>query len=83
MTTLTVDIPSELVEVIAARAAELLQARSDDRWMGAKEASTYLAVPVSSIHKLSAARAIPAEQDVAGGKLYFKRSALDTWREAQ
>ncbi len=82
---MTVEFPPELVEQIAARAAELVEVRDDDRWMNAREAADYLAVPVSTIHKLTAEpdprRPIPFEQDVAGGKLYFKRSALDRWRE--
>jgi excisionase family DNA binding protein len=81
MTSVALDVPPEMVEQIAMRAAELVQARGDDRWMTAKEAADYLALPVSTLHKLTAARAIPFEQDMAGGKLYFKRSALDRWRE--
>lgn len=81
METATLTIPPELVERIAVRAAELVEKRDDDRWMNAREAAEYLAVPVSTIHKLTADQTIPFSQDVAGGKLYFRRSKLDAWRE--
>jgi excisionase family DNA binding protein len=75
----TIDIPQTVIDEIAKRAAELVRP-AEDRWLDAKGAAEYLAVPVSTIHKLSAARAIPSSQDVPGGKLYFRRSALDAWR---
>jgi len=81
MVTATLDIPNELLEAIARRAAELMPSPAEDRWMGAQEAADYLAIPVSTLHKLTSARAIPFSQDAPGGKLYFKRSALDDWRE--
>ena len=81
--TAALEIPSELVELIARRAAELVAARpSDDGWMDARAAAEYLALPRSTLHKLTAAREIPFSQDGPGGKLYFKRSALDQWRRA-
>lgn len=77
-------MPDELIEVIAQRAAALVpSSTTEDRWMDAREAAAYLAIPVSTIHKLTSARAIPCSQDTPGGKLYFKRSALDAWREAR
>lgn len=50
-----------------------------DRWMTTKEAADYLGRSVSSIHKLTAARAIPFEQDAPGGKCWFLKSELDEW----
>ena len=40
----------------------------------------YLAVPVSTVRKLTAAEAIPFSQDAPGGHCYFLRSQLDRWR---
>lgn len=84
MATTALEIPDELIEVIAQRAAALVPSSAvEDGWMDAREAADYLAIPLSTIHKLTAARAIPCSQDTPGGKLYFRRSALDAWREAR
>ncbi len=76
----TIELPPELIETIARRAAELV-APSDDGWIDAKTAAHYLGLPPSTVHKLTASRSIPFSQDCPGGKLYFKRSELDRWRE--
>ena len=52
-----------------------------DRWMGAREAASYLGVSVHALHKLTAGRLIPFEQDGPGCRCWFKRSELDAWRE--
>lgn len=52
-----------------------------DEWLDSEAAAAYLSLPRSALHKLTAERAIPFAQDGPGCKLYFKRSALDTWRE--
>jgi hypothetical protein len=53
----------------------------DDQWMDSKAAARYLGMPsVHPLHKLTAARSIPFEQNVPGGKCWFKRSELDAWR---
>ncbi len=86
MTGLALEIPPELVEEVAKRAAELvgeLSTRADDAWLDAKGAAEYLAVPLSAVHRLTSTRQIPFSQDVPGGKLYFKRSALDDWRTSR
>lgn len=52
-----------------------------DAWMTAREAAGYLGfASVHPLHKLTAARAIPFEQDGPGCRLFFKRSDLDGWR---
>ena len=51
-----------------------------DEWLDSKGAADYLRLPKSTLHKLTAERAVPFEQDGPGCKLYFKRSALDAWR---
>jgi excisionase family DNA binding protein len=52
-----------------------------DGWLDAAGAAAYLSLPKSALHKLTAEQAIPFVQEGAGCKLYFKRSALDAWRE--
>lgn len=51
-----------------------------DGWMETKEAAAYLGMPLSTLHRLTAARDVPFEQDGPGCKCYFKRSELDEWR---
>lgn len=53
-----------------------------DEWLDSEATAEYLSLPRSTLHKLTAERAIPFEQDGRGCKLYFKRSALDAWRES-
>jgi excisionase family DNA binding protein len=80
---LTVDVPREIVETIACRALELMreeQQEPSDGWLDAAGAAEYLGMPRTALHKLTAARSIPFEQEGAGCKLYFKRSDLDAWR---
>jgi excisionase family DNA binding protein len=55
----------------------------DDRWLTTAEAAAYLGMTVNALHKLTAAEAIPFHRDSPGGKLYFKRSQLDAWREGR
>jgi excisionase family DNA binding protein len=66
-----------LVDAVAERLAGRIQG---DRWLSTREASEYLGLTVTALHKLTAARSVPFAQDVAGGKLWFKRSELDAWR---
>ena len=79
-----VDVPGEVVETIARRTLELMreeeQQEPADGWLDAAGAARYLGMPKTALHKLTAARAIPFEQESAGCKLYFKRSDLDAWR---
>jgi hypothetical protein len=53
-----------------------------DPWITADQAAAYLGFKsVHALHKLTSADGIPFEQDAPNCKLYFKRSALDRWRE--
>ena len=71
-----------LAEVLAGKLAERLpRLGAEDAWMTSAEAAEYLAIPISTLRKLTAAGSIPFSQDVAGGRCYFKRSELDRWRE--
>jgi excisionase family DNA binding protein len=58
----------------------LASAAPADEWLDSGGAAAYLSLPKSTLHKLTAERAIPFEQDGPGCKCYFKRSALDAWR---
>jgi excisionase family DNA binding protein len=52
------------------------------QWLDSHEAADYLGITLNSLYKLTAERAIPFEQDGPGCKVWFRRSALDAWREA-
>lgn len=65
-------------------------APEEDGWLDARAASEYLGLPLSgpgrrphALHKLTAAREIAFEQDCTGGRLYFRRSALDAYRRGE
>jgi hypothetical protein len=51
-----------------------------DEWLDARGAAAYLGLTLNALHKHTAARTIPFEQNIAGGKLWFKRDRLDAWR---
>jgi len=50
--------------------------------MTSDQAATYLSITVAALHQLTAARAIPFEQDGPGCKCWFKRGEVDAWRRA-
>jgi excisionase family DNA binding protein len=54
----------------------------DGAWLTSREAAAYLGLTRAALHQLTAARAVPFEQDGPGCKLYFKRTELDEWRRA-
>jgi excisionase family DNA binding protein len=79
---LAIDLPDELVEQIAQRAAELVaerQAAIASPWVDAKGAAEYLAAPVSRIHDLVQLRKLTPRRD--GRRLLFKRADLDAYLE--
>ena len=78
-------VPPELVEAIAARAADLLAERlepTEDRWLSAEDAAQYLGCPKSRLYALASCKPsrVPVERD--GSRLVFKRSELDAWVRA-
>lgn len=84
--------PDALRELAVALAPYVPTAQppADDSWLDARAASEYLGLPLSgpnrrphALHKLTAARAIEFEQDCPGGRMYFRRSALDAYRRGQ
>jgi hypothetical protein len=54
---------------------------SEDRWLSAKDAAAHLGISVHALHKLTAAREVPFEQEGPGCKLWFRRCDLDRWRQ--
>jgi excisionase family DNA binding protein len=85
---LILSLDDEALDLLVDRLAPRIQARVrhqadanlSDKWLDSKRAAAYLGVSVNAIHKLTAARKIPFEQDGPGCKCWFRRSALDQWR---
>jgi hypothetical protein len=73
-----------LADLLAPKLEQRLKpaTEADDGWLDAKRAAAYLGLSVNALHKLTAERAIPFEQEGSGCKLWLKRSHLDEWREA-
>jgi hypothetical protein len=53
---------------------------ADDGWFGAKDAAEYAGCTVPALRYAMSRGEVEYEQQVAGGKVYFRRSALDRWR---
>lgn len=51
-----------------------------DQWMSTREAATYAGCSVNSLHRAMAEREVHFEQDVPGGKAWFRRADIDAWR---
>jgi excisionase family DNA binding protein len=81
VTGLTVDLPQELVEEIAARAAAIISERDGDGdgWLTVAEAADYLRCSTGRMYQLVSARRIPFEKD--GSRVLFRRSRIDRWVE--
>jgi hypothetical protein len=83
MAALRLEIDEELIEQIAARAAELVGERSNggggkDGWLrGADRIAAYIDAPRSRVYALVSARRIPVHHD--GSALIARRSELDRW----
>lgn len=77
-----------LLDRLAERVAEAVITRlggeRDDRdeWFDSRQAAEYLGLHRDTLRRLAAARAIPAEQDGRGCRLFFRRTVLDEWRQS-
>jgi excisionase family DNA binding protein len=74
-----------LVDRVAAAVVARLEngcADHGDEWFDSAQAAEYLGLHRDTLRRLAAARAIPTEQDGRGCKLFFRRSALDGWRQS-
>lgn len=71
-----------VVDRVAAAVVERLggHGADEDESLDSRHAAEYLGVHRDTLRKLAAERAIPAEQDGPGCKLYFRRSDLDASR---
>src|SRR5687768_860784 len=54
-----------------------------DAWMNSREAAEYAGTTVKALHKAMAAREVHFEQDCRGGKAWFKRADIDSWRRGE
>lgn len=78
------DLAERLAPRLADRLAGLTGGRPDTTArMDAHAAAAYLGLSVDALHKLTAARTVPFEQDGRGSKLWFSRAALDDWRDCR
>lgn len=54
-----------------------------DRWLTTREAAEYAGTTTNSLHRAMAAREVHFEQDVPGGRAWFKRADIDAWRRGE
>lgn len=71
-------IADRLAAAVVARLGSAPAQRGE--WLDSRQAADYLGLHRDTLRRLAAARAIPAEQDGRGCKLFFRRAALDEWR---
>ncbi len=76
---------AQLAELLAPHLelGSMAPTQESPRWLNSEEAAAYLGLSVNALHKLTGPRAIPFEQDVPGGKLWFKTTELDAWRRGE
>lgn len=75
----------QLADRIAVAIAERLGPSNNEpapEWLDSRAAANYLGVHRDTLRKLAAERAIPAEQEGPGCRLFFRRTELDEWRRA-
>lgn len=81
---LLAEIERRRVAETVRQLGEALKDRGDvnaDDWLDSTEAAIYLRLSRDRLGKLASAGHIPSEQEGPGCKRYFRRSALDRWRE--
>jgi hypothetical protein len=66
--------------VLAERLRPFLVA--DDGWLDSKAAAAYAGCTVPALRFAMSKGEVEFEQQVPGGKVYLRRSALDRWRQA-
>jgi hypothetical protein len=54
-----------------------------DGWMSTREAAEYAGTSTHALHKAMAAREIEFEQEVRGGRAWFRREYIDAWRRGE
>jgi excisionase family DNA binding protein len=81
---LSIAIPGELVELVAARVLEVLEERgalAPDPWLSVAEAADYARCSKQRIYDLVAANKLAPGRD--GRRLVFRRSELDRYLEGR
>ena len=74
----------QLAELLAPYLPTGASAPSEgDRWLSSREAAAYAGTTRSALHKAMAAREVQFEQDVPGGRAWFKRADIDEWRRGE
>jgi excisionase family DNA binding protein len=78
-----------ILDHLAARVADQITARlaassetSADQWFDSRGAANYLGISRDTVRRLAAEGSLPTEQAGTNCKLYFRRSALDCWRQS-
>jgi hypothetical protein len=68
---------------VAQRLAPYLPApqTAADGWLSTRDAAAYAGCSIDALHRAMAAREVRFKQSCAGGKAWFRRSDIDTWRE--
>lgn len=72
----------QLAELLAPYLAER-QSPESDGWMCSREAAEYAGTTINSLHRAMAAREIEFEQEVRGGRAWFRREYIDAWRRGE
>lgn len=87
MSSLTVRLePEQLAELARLVADEMRRnghaapADEADAWLTSAEAAAHVRLSLSELQRRAATREIPSQQDVPGGRRYYRRSELDAWR---
>jgi len=75
-------LADRLANAVVARLSSVQGRDEPDEWLDSRQAADYLGLHRDTLRRLAAARLIPAEQDSRGCKLYFRREALDEWRQS-
>lgn len=85
---LVVAVPTELVEHVADRLAELVREQANQieegrtsQWLNVTDATAYLGCTRNTLYRLTSARAIPFRKKRDGQGLLFHRDELDRWVE--
>lgn len=73
----------QLAELLAPYLPALGTPAEPDRWMDSREAAAYAGTTRDALHKAMAAREVHFEQDVPGGKAWFRRADIDAWRRGE
>lgn len=78
--TLTLNSTHELVELIDSRVALALEGKTEDPWMNAEDAATYMRCTRSRIYDLiQLGRLTPTKE---GQRVLFRRSQLEAYLES-